>query len=698
MVIRPGLLALTLCLLPCALLAQQDGGDLESIVSRCTQDLQGAEVVTRRKAVRLLENLGEKASAAAPALVEALRDPDAEVSEGAAAALNRMPASKSTVQGVLAVLSHPAAPARAAALKLLGHLRPAESEAIESISAAVKDPDAEVRFFALKALGCIGPRARSAAPALLSALCDERMAVAFAAAGALVVIGAGPDQVIPEFLKLLGRTPEDRARSELHSLIRRIGSPAVPPLIEALRSPETLVRMEAAGVLPGLMAPPETPRADASLAIAPFLPELIRAMDDPEPKVRQAVIDTMAALGHRVPEASFGLARALRDPDAEFRARAARALGPFGAEAKDSLPALLATLRDPSVEVRTAVLESLVRIGPDPSDAPRLAEALALGLHDDRWEVRRATVDILVAMMGGADATGWGRGGRFPRATAQTAMALSAPEEFAPLLVEALIEPELGVTLEATDALIRMHQGAAGVFPLLTEALEVADPRVRVSSALVLARAGEPLPPGVVLTLASALASPDAEWRTRALQAIRNLGAGAVRAIPALVEGLAGDDPALSEECGELLLKSGSPGTQAVEKELEGSDRLRVLRVAAGVVRPQSLLPGLIPALLRGLDDPDPGRRLGCIRVLCRVGKSAGVALPRMTDLAQDPDRAVREAAVRVILNSSPGEPAAIPALLQVLRSDDTSVAVEAARVLGSMGPSAEVAIPALVE
>ena len=72
--------------------------------------------------------------------------------------------------------------------------------------------------------------------------------------------------------------------------LARIGEPAVPELVKALRHAEPRVRYQAAQVL-GRIGP------EADMAVA----ALIRVMDDPEPQVRKAAVRALGQIG---PEAS----------------------------------------------------------------------------------------------------------------------------------------------------------------------------------------------------------------------------------------------------------------------------------------------------------------------------------------------------------------------------------------------------------
>src|SRR5579871_4465798 len=186
--------------------------------------LSSADLEARRSAMDNLENLGQDASSAIPALVGALNDPDKFVRWGATrilgkfgpaagevvalrlallltdsdldvrlaavAALERLgPAAQPATADLCRTLSSTDAELRLAALRALRTIGdPDEHEAIAEVSLALRDPDFRVRLTAAQVLGKFGPAAREAVPTLCQFLQDSNFELQRAASEALLNI------------------------------------------------------------------------------------------------------------------------------------------------------------------------------------------------------------------------------------------------------------------------------------------------------------------------------------------------------------------------------------------------------------------------------------------------------------------------------------------------------------------------------
>jgi HEAT repeat protein len=80
----------------------------------------------------------------------------------------------------------------------------------------------------------------------------------------------------------------------------------------------------------------------------PALPELIVALKDPHADVRDRAAQALARIGPPASQAVPALVDALRDPDWRVRRSAARALGQIGPAAEAAVPALIDVIRDPA--------------------------------------------------------------------------------------------------------------------------------------------------------------------------------------------------------------------------------------------------------------------------------------------------------------------------------------------------------------
>jgi HEAT repeat protein len=144
-----------------------------------------------------------------------------------------------------------------------------------------------------------------------------------------------------------------------------------------------------------------------------------------------------------------------------------------------------------------------------------------------------------------------------------------------------------------------------------------------------------------------------------------------------------------------LLAKKGLDPWYAEKGSAEHRARLFT------ALQEDALLEGLrqaIPALNRGLEDPDPRARRAAIEVLESLGTVASPAVPRLIQALSDRDRFVRWAAARAlgrIPTSDPGR--VIPHLVRLLNDDDPDLRSVAAASLGRLEPSPQVAGGALL-
>jgi len=184
-----------------------------------------------------------------------------------------------------------------------------------------------------------------------------------AAAEAALVKGA--QQSLPLLRRFL-----EPDREELHAatleIIRRIGPPAIPLLVELLRHEQDTFRRDA---------------ADALIDLAPHTegiqPALRRALRDEDPMVAGDAARALGALGPRASPSIDALVRTLSHENSYVRVYAAEALATIGPPAARATPALAQALDDSVPGVRWAACEALASIGPKAEAAvPQLIEAL----------------------------------------------------------------------------------------------------------------------------------------------------------------------------------------------------------------------------------------------------------------------------------------------------------------------------------
>jgi HEAT repeat protein len=173
-----------------------------------------------------------------------------------------------------------------------------------------------------------------------------------AALKATAILGARAADALPDVAVAL-EDPELAPAAAL--ALSFMGSAAVPALQEAVNSDNEIVRREALRALGKL-------RERASIDPKIVVPLLLRAIDDPDPAVRNVAV-TYLGIVRDDPEAEVaGLIKTLSDESPEVRQAAAAALAEYGPLAERAVPALKKAASDPDEDVRREAGRTLVRL------------------------------------------------------------------------------------------------------------------------------------------------------------------------------------------------------------------------------------------------------------------------------------------------------------------------------------------------
>jgi outer membrane protein assembly factor BamB/HEAT repeat protein len=184
-------------------------------------------------------------------------------------------------------------------------------------------------------------------------------------ADAKAALVEGSARSLPLLRRFLSRRNEDLNR-ETFDIIRRIGPPAIPLLVELLRHPRVDFRRSAVDALIDLA--PDTERIQPALRLA---------LRDNDSWVAGDAARALGALGQRASPSAGALVKTLSHADAYVRIYAAEALASIGPKAGAATNDLARALRDPIPGVRWAAGEALASIGPAAQSAvPQLIEAL----------------------------------------------------------------------------------------------------------------------------------------------------------------------------------------------------------------------------------------------------------------------------------------------------------------------------------
>ena len=184
-------------------------------------------------------------------------------------------------------------------------------------------------------------------------------------ATAKVALVQGAGRSLPLLRRFLNRRSEDLHR-ETFDILRRIGPPAIPLLVELLQHRQVSVRRDA---------------VDSFIDLAPdserIQPALRRALRDKDPQVAGDAARALGALGKRASPSVGALIKTLSHEDPYVRVYAAEALASIGPTAATATNDLARALGDPIPGVRWAAAEALASIGPAAQSAvPQLIEAL----------------------------------------------------------------------------------------------------------------------------------------------------------------------------------------------------------------------------------------------------------------------------------------------------------------------------------
>jgi outer membrane protein assembly factor BamB/HEAT repeat protein len=219
-----------------------------------------------------------------------------------------------------------------------------------------------------------------------------------ASAEAALVQGAG--RSLPLLRRFLTTDNED-LQQQTFEIIRQIGPPAIPLLLELLRHEEVSFRRFAADALidlapdtesiqPALrralrdedsMVVADTARALGALQerASPSVRALVKTLSHEEPHVRIYTAEALASIGPKASAATNDLGRALADPIPGVRWAAGEALAGIGPAAQSAVPQLIEALKDEFLYVRICAAGALGSIGPKAQTA---REALRASAND----------------------------------------------------------------------------------------------------------------------------------------------------------------------------------------------------------------------------------------------------------------------------------------------------------------------------
>lgn len=305
-------------------------------------------------------------------------------------------------------------------------------------------------------------------------------------------------------------------------VLRRIGRPALPALIQTLKHKDPGTRCRAVRTLEWIG--PEAHEA---------VPALTQALEDRDYHVRGHAAEAIAHIDPTVHDIVPILIRSSRDSSRNLRWRAAWALGRARPVRQEAITALVDLLGDPHYFVQARAAMSLGEIGPAAAPAtPALAAALTRKYSFTRWHVAAALHEI-------------GPGAK----------------QAVPALIRALKDDEPFVRSHAAEALGKLAPGDEEVEGALAELLSDSQWLVRYHAAAALARMGHPNM--VMHILLKGAKHRDPQVRIHALATLEASGPEAKEGIRAIKEALKDEDEQVRKAAAEALEKiQAAPATR----------------------------------------------------------------------------------------------------------------------------------------
>jgi outer membrane protein assembly factor BamB/HEAT repeat protein len=215
-------------------------------------------------------------------------------------------------------------------------------------------------------------------------------------AEAALVKGAG--RSLPLLRRFL-TSDNEYLHEQTFEIIRQIGPPAIPLLVELLRHEEVSFRRFGAdasidlapdteSIQPALrralsdedsMVAGDAVRALGALGqrASPSVGALVKTLSHSDPYVRIYTAEALASIGPKASAATKDLAKALSDPVPGVRWAAGEALGGIGPAAESAVPELIKALKDQFLYVRICAAEALGSIGPKTQAAREALRASA---------------------------------------------------------------------------------------------------------------------------------------------------------------------------------------------------------------------------------------------------------------------------------------------------------------------------------
>ncbi|MSQ94434.1 MAG: HEAT repeat domain-containing protein [Gemmataceae bacterium] len=396
------------------------------------------------------------------------------------------------------------------------------------------------------------------------------------------------------------------------------------------------------------------------------IPEGLKALQHPDPKVRYRAADTLAQLGPLAKFAVPELKEALKDKHPMVRVKVAEALWKIDQTPAGTLmPVLLQALKEREPSARAAAPPVIALLG---AKAKLAVPALVNALADKEFSVKVAAVTAL------------GDLGPVAKESANDLLDLTKDKENFFLL-----EPFVGA------ALANLGQGA---LPALTKALTDSSFDRRRVAAYALGSMGAAAAPAAN-ELAIAMQSKDPGTRRAAASALGKIGPAAKSTLAQLEIALADKDPSVRIEAAlaTWFVSKDSRHITVLVKALS-NESVGVRDYACQAI-------GVMKAGGKDAVDPvakllgDKDLRVRAIMTLGEIGPAAAKTTPQLKQLLKDKDGGAQLAAAFSLWQITGDAKETLAAMTQTLSTE--AYYTPTIVLLGDMGPAAEPMLQTLV-
>jgi len=693
----------------------QVGSEHPEVVDALLKALLDTNRNVRRAAVKALVLVGGEQSEAVDVFLKALSDSDKDIREIAARRLGQIGRKQpKVVDALLKAFSDANTKGREAAIKGLEQVGNEHPEVVEALLKALADPYWEVRGAAARGLQQADSGHPEVVDALFKALSDPNWGVREAAAKKLGQIGSDTQlEVIDILLKTLSDSDEDvrkAATKALEQISHR--HPQAAKYLSANFSeklsnnplewqnkdkPQEVIHT----ILPRMI----TLLGQAGNWSSEVVDVLLKALSDPDWRVREATVTAMGRTNSKHPEVIQALLKALSDNDEDVRRAAATALGQIGSKQPEVVDALLKALSDPNWDIREAAAEALGQVG---NRQPKVVNALLKVLSDPDWDVRETAAKILgraaSEQPGVVDALlkALPTSDRLVRWTVTTALAQigNTQSKVVDALLKALFDPDWRVREATITAMGRTNSKHPEVMQALLKALSDNDEDVRRAAATALGQIGSKQPE-VVDALLKALPDSDKAMRQTIVTALGQTGSKHPKVIQALLKAFPDSDKAMRQTIVTALGQTGSKHPEVVDtllKALPNSDKAMRQTIVAALGQIDSGHPQVVDALLKALFDSYDGVRQVAAIVLGQIDSEHPQVVDTLLKALSDPNWRVRQEIAKTLGQIGSKHPGTVDALFKTLTDSNWGIRQTAVTALGQIGDEHPEVVDALLK